>query len=107
MYDKKISKVWRHMLFYPLPCHKLSHFLRPLPPFERAVLYGRHPVSWALAYGITLFLLLAQRVMNWLDNTLLSLHTACDCDLYLKMALDNTLSDKAPLQEKYLREKRQ
>ena len=28
------------MLLTPLPCHKLSHFLGPLP-LERDVLYGR------------------------------------------------------------------
>jgi len=40
MYYKKISKVWRHMFVTPLPCHKLSHLLRPLHPLERDVLYG-------------------------------------------------------------------
>ena len=29
------------MIFTPPPCHKLSHFLRPLPPLERDILYGR------------------------------------------------------------------
>ena len=30
------------MLFTPLaPCHKLSHLLRPPPPLEHDVLYGR------------------------------------------------------------------
>lgn len=29
------------MIFTPSPCCKLSHFLTPLPPLERDVLYGR------------------------------------------------------------------
>ena len=36
---EKIESVMSHDL-YPLPCHKLSHFLR-LPPLERDILYGR------------------------------------------------------------------
>ena len=36
---EKIESVTSHNL-YP-PCHKLSHFLRPLPPLERDILYGR------------------------------------------------------------------
>ena len=37
---EKIESETSHDL-YPLPCHKLSHFLRPLPPLERDILYGR------------------------------------------------------------------
>ena len=37
---EKIESVTSHDL-YPLPCHKLSHFLKPLPPLERDILYGR------------------------------------------------------------------
>src|SRR6218665_845725 len=33
--------VTSHALYPPPPCHKLSHFLGPLPPLERDVLYGR------------------------------------------------------------------
>ena len=32
MWIVKKWKVWRHMIFPPPPCHKLSHFLRPPPP---------------------------------------------------------------------------
>ena len=39
MHDKKIISVTSHAL-YPLPCHKLSHLLGPLP-LERDVHYGR------------------------------------------------------------------
>ena len=34
MYDKKNLQVWRHMLFNPSPCHKLSHLLGPPPPLS-------------------------------------------------------------------------
>ena len=41
---EKIESVTSHDL-YPLPCHKLSHFLRPLPPLKRDILYGRSLVA--------------------------------------------------------------
>ena len=46
---EKMESVTSHDL-YPLPCHKLSHFLRPPPPLERDILYGRpqtSPRGWA------------------------------------------------------------
>src|SRR6218665_3197112 len=43
MYDKKIISVTSHALDPRSLCHKLSHFLGPLP-LERDVLYGR-PLS--------------------------------------------------------------
>ena len=47
-------KVWRHMIF-TLPCHKLSHFLRPLPPLERDILYGHEWMTeWSSGSLVTL-----------------------------------------------------
>ena len=43
----KTLKVWCHMIFTPSPCHKLSHFLRPPPPLEHDILYGR-PLRFVL-----------------------------------------------------------
>ena len=40
MYDKIFISVTSHAL-EPLPCHKMSHLMEPLPPLERDVLYGR------------------------------------------------------------------
>ena len=31
---EKIQSVTSHNLYSPSPCHKLSHFLRPLPPWS-------------------------------------------------------------------------
>ena len=42
---EKMESVTSHDLYPPpSPCHKLSHFLRPPPPLERDILYGR-PLS--------------------------------------------------------------
>ena len=40
------------MIFTPSPCHKLSHFLRPPPPLERDILYGR-PLLEKLLYIVS------------------------------------------------------
>ena len=48
---EKIESVTSHNL-HP-PCHKLSHFLRPLPPLERDILYGRPLNGYNLNYVYT------------------------------------------------------
>ena len=48
---EKMESVTSHDL-YPLShCHKLSHFLRPPPPLERDILYGR-PLAGFYSYSL-------------------------------------------------------
>ena len=49
---------------YPLPCHKLSHFLRPPPPLERDILYGRPLTCGVVVAVITEYLLEKSRVIQ-------------------------------------------
>ena len=42
-------KVWRHMIFTPSPCHKLSHFLRPPPPSGAWHTLWTAPKLWNLS----------------------------------------------------------
>src|SRR6218665_811950 len=60
MYDKTIKKCDVTCSWTPSLCHKLSHFLGPLFPLERDVLYGR-PLSTEIRLkNLTLLILLLQ-----------------------------------------------
>ena len=66
MYDKIFMSVTSHALDPPLPCHKLSHFLGPLP-LERDVLYER-PLSQNQDYFLSSLFLLFGRYCNEIDR---------------------------------------